>query len=215
MPVRMLVAACAVMLAACGGGSGPGGLAGPSSAQTVAQSSNDFPGLQKCPQSGSYDDYLKAEQTANPTQYQSDKTRWDDLKKAGANDSFVAAYGSDNASCGQVGSPASAPTGKFAEVLAFRFKDSASAAASYKSQGGAFNLSSSAVSSLQAAGGTVKLGAETGLGENSSVITVSVQGVSLYVALWQNREFDAAILVYNLPLPAGAQATTSVNSRIH
>src|SRR5439155_1579730 len=83
---RLIILFCAIVLAACGGGSGPSlpGVLGPQSAQGVAESSSDFPGLQKCPGSGSYDSYLKQEQTKSPDQYQSDKTTWDDLKASGA-----------------------------------------------------------------------------------------------------------------------------------
>src|SRR5439155_1408859 len=91
---RLIILSCAIVLAACGGGSGPSlpGVLGPQSAQGVAESSSDFPGLQKCPESGSYDSYLKQEQTKSPDQYQSDKTTWDDLKASGANDSYIAVW---------------------------------------------------------------------------------------------------------------------------
>src|SRR2546429_8646586 len=84
----------AVALAACGGGGSgpsPGGQT-PASGQSVAQSSSYFPGLQKCSESGSYESYLKAEETKNPDQYKTDKTTRGDLQAAGANDSYIAGY---------------------------------------------------------------------------------------------------------------------------
>src|SRR5439155_17398256 len=129
---RLIILSCAIVLAACGGGSGPSlpGVLGPQSAQGVAESSSDFPGLQKCPESGSYDNYLKQEQTKAPDQYQSDKTTWDDLKASGANDSYVAVYAANASDCSQFA--AGTPSGKVVYVYAIRFKDSTSAAASYK-----------------------------------------------------------------------------------
>src|SRR5438105_15835386 len=121
---RLFVVACsAIVLAACGGGgSGPSlGVTGPPSAQSVAQGSSDFPGLQKCSESGSYESYLKAEETKNPDQYKTDKTTWEDLKAAGANDSYIAVYASNATDCGQCA--AGTPAGKVAYVYAIRFKD--------------------------------------------------------------------------------------------
>ena len=60
--------------------------------------------MHKCPESGSYDSYLKLEQTKAPDQYQTDKTTWDDLKAAGANDSYIAAYAESASDCGQFNS---------------------------------------------------------------------------------------------------------------
>src|SRR5438309_11141536 len=103
---RLFVVACsAIVLAACGGGgSGPSlGVTGPPSAQSVAQGSSDFAGLQKCSENGSYETYLKAEQTKNHDQYATDKKTWDDLKDSGAEDSYIVDYASSNAHCGQIG----------------------------------------------------------------------------------------------------------------
>src|SRR5690242_16974225 len=99
---RFVIAASIVVLAACGASSGVS--IGPASAQSVASSSSDFSGMQKCPESGSYDSYLKAEQTTDPTQYQTDKTSWDDLKKSGADDSYIVVYAASTSDCGQFAS---------------------------------------------------------------------------------------------------------------
>ncbi|TMD14471.1 MAG: hypothetical protein E6I96_09310 [Chloroflexi bacterium] len=105
---RLTVLACALLLAACGGSTGGGGSGSQpkqeTSAQSVASNSSDFPGMQKCPESGSWDNYLKAEQAKDPTQFQSDKSDWDSLKAAGANDSYVGVYADDSSHCGNFGS---------------------------------------------------------------------------------------------------------------
>ncbi|TME37577.1 MAG: hypothetical protein E6I61_14560 [Chloroflexi bacterium] len=211
---RILVVACVTVLAACGGGSGPSlpVVQGPPSAQNVAQNSSDFPGLSKCSESGSYDSYLKQEQTKAPDQYQSDKTTWDDLKASGANDSYVAVYAANASDCSQFG--AGTPSGKVAYVYAIRFKDSSSASASYKASAKDFHLDSSQVTQLQAAGATVAQGTATGLGDNSIVLSIDIAGVAVYVALWQNKGFEVATVAFNEATDAPT-ATTKINGRIH
>jgi hypothetical protein len=211
---RFLGLACMVVLAGCGGSSGSGtpAVQGPASAQNVADNSSDFPGLEKCPESGSYDHYLSAEQTKAPDQYTSDKTTWDDLKKSGANDSYVVVYVSNNSDCGQFG--AGTPSGKVAYVYAFRFKDTATATASFKADAKDFNLSDSFVTSLKAAGGTVQQGSATGLGDNSITVSINIADVSVYVAFWQNKEFEVAMVGFNEPTDAPS-AATKINGRIH
>jgi len=167
--------------------------------------------LQKCPESGSYDSYLKAEQTADPTQYQTDKTTWDDLKAGGANDSYVAVYADSTSDCGQFA--AGTPSGKVAYVFVIRFKDTASAAASYKSSPKGFHLSDSDVADLKAAGATVTSGDATGLGANSIVVSIDIQGAAIYVGFWQNKQFDVVEIALNDPNDAAA-AGKKINDRI-
>jgi hypothetical protein len=210
--VRLLVATCALLLAACGGGNGPAGLvSGPPSAQTVAASDSDWSGLHKCSESGSYDSYLKLEQAKAPDQYQTDMTTWNDLKAAGANDSYIAAYAENTSDCGQFNS--GTPTGKVAYVYAIRFKDTTSAAASFKSNTKDFHLDDPTVSQLKAAGATVSQGTSTGLGDNSIVVTIDLGGSAVYVTLWQNKSFMVAMVAFNEG-SAAAQAAKNVNGRI-
>jgi len=210
---RLIVLFGAIVLAACGGGSGPSipGLVGPQSAQSVAESSSDFSGLQKCPESGSYDSYLKQEQTKSPDQYQSDKTTWDDLKASGANDSYIAVYAANSSDCGQFA--AGTPSGKVAYVYAIRFKDSTSASASFKTTSKDFHLSDDDLANLKAAGGTAAQGSATGLGDNSIVLSIDVAGVSVYIAVWENKTFEVAEVDFNDATDAKA-AVAKINGRI-
>src|SRR5256885_14892820 len=78
------------MLAAC---AGPGpALSTSPSAQSIAGNDSDFSGMTKCPESGSWDDFLKAEQQSDPTTYEADQKDWDQMKASGAGDGYVAAY---------------------------------------------------------------------------------------------------------------------------
>ncbi|HSS61584.1 MAG TPA: hypothetical protein VLK30_09035 [Candidatus Limnocylindrales bacterium] len=214
---RWLVAgACAIAVMACGS-SGPSTAAStpkPQPAQSIAQNSADFPDLLKCAESGSYDSYLLAEQSKSPDQYKTDKKTWDDLKAAGANDSFIAAYADSNTDCNQFAS--SNLSGKVSYVFAIRFKDKTSAAASYTTQQAQFHLTDSDVANLKALGGKVVQGSDTGLGANSTTVSFSVAGagVSLYIALWQTKAFEVAVLVYNLSPASGSAAATKINGRV-
>ena len=209
--MRLLIVVAALIVAACGGGSSLG-VQGPPSAQSVAASSSDFSGVQKCPESGAYDKYLQAEQAKAPDRYATDKKTWDDLKTAGANDSYMAAYADTTSDCAQFGS--SNLQGKVAEVFAVRFQDSAKAGAAYTTSQGQFHLTDSEVAQLKAFGATVLDGAATGFGPNSIVVKFAIASVSAYIALWQNREFEVAMITYNLPLSDGPAAALKVNSRI-
>jgi len=213
MPPRIPLFLCLLLSAACGGGSGSNlGVQGPPSARSVAESSSDFSGVQKCPESGSYETYLQTEQSKAPDRYTTDKKTWDELKAAGANDSYIAAYADAPSDCDQFGS--GNIQGKVAEVFAVRFQDSAKAVAAYSTSKGQFHLTDSDVAQLKAFGATVQDGAATGFGPNSSVVKFSIASVTAYIALWQNKEFEVAMLTYNLPLTAGPAAATKVNSRV-
>lgn len=211
MLLRTLIVVSALLVAGCGGGPSLG-VQGPPSAQSIAESTSDFSGMQKCPESGSYDRYLQAEQSKAPDRYATDKKTWDDLKAAGADESFIAANADSSANCAQFGS--SSLQGKVAEVFAVRFKDSAKAAAEYTTSQGEFHLKDSDLAQLKAVGATVLDGTVSGLGANSIVVKFDIAGVTAYIALWQNKEFEVAMITYNLPLTAGPAAATKVNSRI-
>jgi hypothetical protein len=201
------------MLAACGGGSSSSlGVQGPPSAQSVAENSGDFSGVQRCPQSGTYDQYLQVEQTKAPARYTTDKKTWDDLKAAGADDSYIAVSADSSANCDQFGS--SNFHGKVAEVFAVRFKDSTKAAAAFTTTEGEFHVTNADLAQLKAFGATVLNGTATSLGTNSIVVKFAIANVTAYIALWQNKEFEVAMVTYNLPLTVGPAASTKVNSRI-
>ena len=213
---RLVVLLCALLLVACGGSSGAAGGGGSApketSAKTVAANPSDFSGLSPCPESGSWDDYLKAEQAKNPSQYATDKSDWDKLKAAGANDSYVAVYSDSPGSCGQFGN--GQPSGKLANVFAIRFKDGTSAQTSYTSMSKDFNITDQELQQVQSAGGKVVHGSATGLGDNSLVVEFSIAGLSFYIAFWQKNKFVVAMITYNVPVADAEAASKSINGRI-
>ena len=106
------------------------------------------------------------------------------------------------------------PAGKVAYVYAIRFKDTTSAAASYKVTAKDFHISESDVASLKAAGGTVQQGSTTGLGDNSTILSLDVAGLAVYVAFWENKQFEVAMVAFNDAADAPG-AVTKINGRIH
>jgi len=209
---RVIVLASVLLLAACGGSSGGGAAQQKTSAETVGSNSSDFASLQKCPESGTWDHYLTAEQTKNPSQYSTDKSDLDTLKTAGADDTYVAVYADTSAGCGNFG--ADTPTGKIADVYAIRFKDASAAAANYKATLKDFHLSDSDLTNIKAAGGTVAQGAASGLGDNSVLVSFSIAGSSFYVAFWQKNQFEVALISFNVPESDSKTATTNINGRM-
>lgn len=203
-----------LVLAACGGSSGPSlpAVQGPPSAQSVVANDSDFSGMHRCPESGSWESYLKAEATKNPTQYQTDKKSWDDFKAAGANDSYVAVYAQNTSDCGQFA--AGTGTTKVAYAYAIRFKDATSASSNFKTNSKAFRLSDADVANLKAAGGTVQQGAATGLGDNSIVVSIAFGGSAIYIAFWEKKQFEVALISFNLPIADAATVAKKISDRI-
>jgi len=209
---RAIGIAAILLIAACGGSSGGNG-SQRTSAQTVASNSSDFSSLQKCPESGSWDHYLTAEQSKNPSQYATDKSELDSLKAAGADDTYVVVYADSSAGCGTFG--AETPSGKEAEDFAIRFKDASAASASFKNDLKDFHLSDSDLTSIKSAGGTVAQGSATGLGDNSVVVSFAIAGVSFYAAFWQKNQFEVALITFNVPGADSKTASTRIDGRMH
>src|SRR5215510_10652362 len=213
MKNRATTLVCVLLLAACSGGSGGGNASHETSAKSVALNSSDFSGLTACPESGNWDEYLKAEQQKDPSQYTTDKKDWDNLKSAGANDSYIAVYADAASNCGHFGTD-SQSSGKTADVYAVRFKDTASAATSYKGMSKDFNITDEQLQQIQSAGGKVQQGATTGLGTNSTVVEFALAGTSFYIAFWQKNKFEVAMIAFNMPVADGEAAAKKVNDRI-
>ena len=76
-----------------------------------------------------------------------------------------------------------------------------------------FHLSDSDLANLKAAGGTVQVGAATGLGDNSTVLSIDVAGLAVYVAFWENKQFEVAMIAFNDAAEAPG-AVTKINGRI-
>ena len=168
----------------------------------------------KCPESGSWDDYLKAEQQSDPTTYETDKKDWDRMKASGADDGYVAAYAQNSSECA-IFSTDTPPKGKVTYVFVVRFKDQTSAEASYKTSAKDFHVSDSDLADVKAAGGTVTQGSATGLGDNSLEAYVSFAGESIFVGFWQNKRYEVAVITTNTPSGDSETTSKNINGRIH
>lgn len=213
--IRLVTAATVLALAACGSPAGSGGSspAGPATAQSIVANGSDFSGLDKCPQSGSWDDYLKAEQQTDPSTYATDKAEWDQLKAAGADDGYVAAYAQNTSDCA-IFSSNSLAKGRVAYAFIVRFKDESSAQANYKTSAKNFHVSDSDLADVKAAGGTVTQGSATGLGDNSLEAFVAFQGTSIFVGFWQNKRFEVAVITLNETTGDSETMSKNINGRI-
>ncbi|HEX9363830.1 MAG TPA: hypothetical protein VGA47_08605 [Candidatus Dormibacteraeota bacterium] len=211
---RFVVGMAGLLLLACGGpgGSGPGA-SGPPSAQSVAGGESDFAGLTRCTDSGTWEDYLKAEQQSDPSSYEEDKAQWDKIKAAGAEEGYVADYAQNQSDCGGLTSDVE-PTGKVVYVFVIRFKDESSAKANFKDNAKDFHLSDSDVADARAAGATVAQGSATGLGDNSIEAYGSVLSTSFFFGFWQNKTFEAGVITFNEPSSDSLTRTKNVNGRI-
>jgi hypothetical protein len=210
--LRAFAAISALLLVACATPGGAGQQE--ATAKDVAADSQDFPGMQACPESGTWDQYLAALQKSDPNSYESEKQDWDDLKAAGATDGYVASYAEKPSECGRLTGNMET-TGKAAYVFAVHFKDENGAKSSYKKSADTFHVSDSDVNNIKAVGGTVTEGSATGLGDNSIVVSASVAGFGLYISLWQKKKFLAAVIGLNLSAADGKAATQRVDGRIH
>jgi hypothetical protein len=101
-----------------------------------------------------------------------------------------------------------------AQVYAIRFKDAASASANFKVNQKDFHLSDSDLQNIQTAGGTVKQGSATGLGDNSVQVEFTIAGQSFYAAFWQRDKFEVAMVTFNVPAADSEAATKKINDRI-
>lgn len=207
---RLLMAATVLMLANCGPGStgsASGVALGPPSAKSVAHDPSDFPRLRTCPESGSADHYLTAEQSANPDQYAADKPEFDGWRSAGASDIYVVVYANAASGCG-VTTPHTAD-GLLAHILAIEFKDASTAASSFMAQQLQFQQKGSGTTAF----GSVQQGSATGLGENSVVVSLDLV-ITTYFALWQNKAFEIWLFAYGLTESQAATGAAKINRRI-
>ena len=100
-------------------------------------------------------------------------------------------------------------------MFVVRFKDQASAEASYKTSAKDFHVSDSDLADVKAAGGTVTQGTATGLGDNSLEAIVSFAGESIFVGFWQNKRYEVALIATNTPSGDSQTTSTNINGRIH
>ncbi len=209
--MRLRVACLVVLMCACGWGSTAAHAAPPLTAKGLVLQAGDVPGVEKCPQSDHWADLmLGGDQEMLPTGF----ATWADLQSAGATDGWLSLYAGKVAECPLLLGFAP-PTDRLVYSAVIKFKDSASAAASFASMSRQFPVAPDFASRFAAAGGTVVSGAGIGLGQNSAVATITLHGVPVFVAFWQNHGFDAVVYADNVATGEGDAAADRMNARIH
>ncbi len=200
-------------LAACGGSQL--GSTGPT-ASTVAAQQGDVPaGMVRCDLTGDIAGFLDEEKTADPSNYQSTKSQWDDAKAKGATAAYVAIFADSKAHCDAIktsGSDVGAATYKVVVNFVIQFKDQSSAAKAYTG-GTIFNISATDLKKNASSTDLVE-GDKTGLSPNSVVIDTLVTNQKYYIAVWQKDQFVVILAIKNVDSASAKKVATSENSRI-
>jgi hypothetical protein len=217
--VRKLVLGCALVVASCSEATGPGP-GTPATAEHVALQPGDTDGLEKCSAS-EFDVYLVNEKSDDPTAYTADLAAWTKLQNEGAVGAFVVQYAANTDDCQTLTASAAAsgpspfPHDKLVSSVVVEFKDSTSAATSYKTNPTPFHFTPFDVADLRMSGGTLKTANDTGLGDNSLVGYVSLPSTtSFYIAFWQKQKFEITLLAYNATRDESDRTTHLMNGRI-
>jgi hypothetical protein len=180
-------------------------------AKVVVLQPQDIPSLQKCPQSDRWANLmLQGQPEMLPTGFAS----WSDLQAGGATEGWLSLYADKLPECPLLLGSAP-PQGRLVYAAVIKFKDSSSAAASFRTGSQQFPVAPDFSARFTAAGGMETIGASTGFGDNSAVATISFRGVPTYVAYWQKKNFDAVIYADNLPAGDAVSAVRHMSERIH
>ena len=213
MRVSLTAIALLLVVGACGPVGGGSGNSAPT-ASSVALKPSDLPsGMHRCDLSGDINSYLKKIQTSDPSTYSSTKAHWDAAQKGGATAADVELYTDSAAHCTNLatnGSQIGSATYKLVVDFVFQFKDEASAVTGYSSDS-IFGFSASSLNSTQLA----VEGTSTGLGKNSIVLSVPLSDQSVYLAVWQNKQFMSILGVFNIDAVTDKKIAQAVNGRIH
>ncbi len=214
--MRASLTAIAVLLVA--GACGPigGGSGTPAAtASNVAVKLSDLPsGMHRCDLSGDINSYLKKIQTSDPTTYSSTKSHWDAAQKGGATAADVELYTDSTAHCANLstnGTQIASATYKLAVDFVFQFKDEASAVAGYNSD----SIFGFSVATLKSSQLPVTEGAATGLGKNSIVLTFDIAPQTVYLSVWQNKQFMSILGIFNIDAATDKKIALAENGRIH
>lgn len=185
-------------------------------AESVALQQGDVSGMQRCDGSGDIDVVLQTDRAMNPTAYNENAPTWMKLKGQGAIDAYFAVFGRTAADCAAIsGGGSGAPTGGLVVGLVVKFKDEKAAERIYLRDSTLFGLGPKDILFIRLAGGIVTTGVDIGLGPESKIGSGTVAGSKYYFAFWQNKEFDADFMGYNVATTDADAAVRAMNGRIH
>lgn len=187
---------------------------GPTASSVSAQPADVPSGLMKCDLSGEINNFINREASPDPSTSQSTKSSWDEAKKNGATDAYVALYADSNAHCADLkSSQTTVGSATYRLIVNFvvQYKDEKSATGAFTGNQKLFNFSPS---DLRGSGMTTAEGATTGLTANSIVLDQAFATQHFYIAVWQNKAFVVILAVLNVDSTASKKVAVAENSRI-
>ncbi len=188
----------------------------PPTAQSIALQPADVPGMHRCDVSGDVNAVLTVERNRNSPSYDMHATEWAQWKRQGAVDAYFAVFGLTAADCAAASdSTTGAPPGGLIVGLVVQFADTGGAARNFKRDSTLLGLGPRDIRFIELAGGTTTFGTATGLGVASVVGDAVVAGAKYFVAMWQNRRFESALIGYDMAFADADNAVLDMNSRIH
>ena len=183
--------------------------------QAVAIQSGDVPGMQRCDSSGDLAAVLQDEWAQGSPVYDSNATEWEQWKRQGAVDAYLAVYGATAADCAAASnSSIGAPPAGLMVGLVVEFRDASGAARNFGRDSTLMGLGPKSIRFIQLAGGTTTFGTATGLGADSVVGSAVVAGARYFVASWQSRHFEAEFLSYGMAFADADNTVMDMNRRI-
>lgn len=205
----LLVAALAIV--ACGGSNTPSG----PTASSVAAQTGDLPkGMSQCDLTGDINAFVSKEQTPDPQAAKTISADWQQAKKDGATEAYVALYTDSKAHCDAIkgtGADLGAATYKLVVNFVIQYRDEKSAVAVYKGQQPILGFNPN---DLRTGGGGVVEGTKTGLTDNSIALTQPAGNQLFYIAIWQNKQFVVILAILNVDATAAKNVAVRENSRI-
>lgn len=187
----------------------------PVTPESVALQSGDVSGMQRCSESGDVAAVLRDEKSQAPAEYDVNATEWEQWRRQGAFDAYLAVYGRTASDCEAASaSGTGAPSGGLMVALIVQFKSAAVAVRTYGTNSTLLGFGPRDIAFIKLVGGSLMTGSDTGLGPLSVIGSGASPGSTYYLAFWQNKVFDSFLLAYDLPSAEALYAANSVNHRI-
>lgn len=187
----------------------------PVTPESVALQSGDVSGMLRCGESGDVVAVLQNEKSQAPAEYDINATEWEQWRRQGAFDAYLAVYGQTASDCEAASaSGTGAPSGGLMVALIVQFKSAAVAARTYGTNSTLLGFGPRDITFIKLVGGSLKTGSDTGLGPLSVIGTGSVTGSTYYLAFWQKKAFDSFLIAYDLPSAEALYAANNVNLRM-
>lgn len=183
--------------------------------QSIVLQPGDLPGMTRCAVSGDVTAVLQDEKNKHSPAYDVNATEWEQWRRQGAVDAYLAVYGRSAADCAAASdSTTGAPPGGLMVGLVVQFRDTHGAAANFHRDSTLMGLGPRDIRFIELAGGRTTFGSATGLGAASVVGSAVVAGANYFVAEWQNSRYQSEFIGYDMNFADADSAVLSMNRRI-